>query len=195
MDPAQLPVGDMPPAEFRSNAHRLVDWIADYLEGIDAYPVFPDVSPGEIRAMVPAVPPEVGEPIEAILADLDRVVVPGVTHWNHPGFLGYFGITGSGPGIMGEMVSAALNVNAMLWRAAPAATELEEVAVDWLRQLLGLPEGFDGTINDTASSSSLYALAAAREALTALQIRDKGLAGRDLPRLRLYTTEEAHSSI
>jgi aromatic-L-amino-acid decarboxylase len=96
---------------------------------------------------------------------------------------------------MGEMVSAALNVNAMLWRAAPAATELEEVAVDWLRQLLGLPEGFDGTINDTASSSSLYALAAAREALTALQIRDKGLAGRDLPRLRLYTTEEAHSSI
>lgn len=196
MDPRLTSGGDMPSDEFRAQAHRVVDWLADYLEDVDRYPVFPSVQPGEVRALIPASPPDRGEPMSQILADLDRVVIPGLTHWNHPGFLGYFGITGSGPGILGEMIAAALNVNAMLWRASPSATELEEAAVDWLRQLIGLPGGFDGTINDTASSSSLYALAAAREALGDLRIRQRGMAGRaDLPRLRLYTTEEAHSSI
>jgi aromatic-L-amino-acid decarboxylase len=140
-------------------------------------------------------PPEKPEPLEAILQDVEEIIVPGLTHWNHPGFFAYFSITGSAPGILGELLSAAFNVNAMLWRTAPAATELEELVLDWLRQLLGLPPEFMGLINDTASVSSLCAIAAAREAL-GLRIREEGLAGRpDLPRLRLYTSEQAHSSI
>src|SRR6185437_7371319 len=126
-----------------------------------------------------------GEPLEAILADVDRVIVPGLTHWNHPGFMAYFGITGSPPGILGETIAAALNVNAMLWRTSPAATELEQVTLRWTAELLGLPAGWFGQITDTASSSTLWALAAARE-----------VAGRDdLPPLRVYTSEEAHSSV
>jgi aromatic-L-amino-acid decarboxylase len=134
--------------------------------------------------------------MEAILSDFDRLIVPATTHWNHPGFFAYFAITGSAPGILGETLAAALNVNAMLWRTGPAATELEEVSLDWLRQLLGLPEGLMGIINDTASSSTLSALAAAREAASELRIREDGLAGRaDLPPLRVYCSEDAHSSV
>jgi aromatic-L-amino-acid/L-tryptophan decarboxylase len=132
--------------------------------------------------------------MERILDEFRRVVLPGVTHWNHPGFLAYFAITGSGPGILGETLAAALNVNAMLWRTGPAATELEERSLDWLRQMLGLPEAFRGHIQDTASTSSMVAIATAREE-TGLAVREEGLAGRDLPRLRLYCSEQAHSSI
>jgi aromatic-L-amino-acid decarboxylase len=190
------PVGDIAPDEFRVRAHQVADWIADYLTTVDRYPVAARVRPGEIAARLPAAPPEEPEPLAEILADVDRLILPGITHWNHPGFLGYFAITGSAPGILGEMLAAALNVNAMLWRTAPAASELEEVVCDWLRQLLGLPVGFLGMINETASVSTLCALAAAREALTDLRIRERGLAGRaDVPRLRLYASEEAHASV
>lgn len=189
-------VGDMPSEEFRKFAHQLVDWIADYLEQIEKHPVFPDVAPGDIRARLPLTPPRVGESMEKILADVDRIIMPGMTHWNHPDFFAYFAITGSGPGILGELLSAAFNINGMLWKTCPSATELEQVTLDWLRQMLGLPEGFWGIIYDTASMSSLHAIAAAREQLVDLQIREQGLAGRaEVPRLRLYTSEQAHSSI
>jgi aromatic-L-amino-acid decarboxylase len=158
-------------------------------------PVLAQVQPGDIAAALPAHPPEQGEPLAAILADVDRVIVPGLTHWNHPGFMAYFGITGSPPGILGEMIAAALNVNAMLWRTSPAATELEQVTLRWAAELLGLPAGWFGQITDTASSSTLWALAAAREA-AGLDVRTRGMAGRaDLPQLRVYTSEEAHSSV
>jgi aromatic-L-amino-acid decarboxylase len=128
-----------------------------------------------------------------ILADVERQILPGITHWNHPAFFAYFSITSSAPGILGEMISATLNVNGMLWRTSPAATELETVVLDWLRQLLGLPEGRFGVIQDTASASSLVALAAAREAVPGLEARRRGLVGQ--ARLRMYTSEQAHSSI
>jgi aromatic-L-amino-acid decarboxylase len=186
----------MDPETFRRYGHQLIDWIADYLAHIDDYPVLSQVEPGAIKARLPKTPPEEPEPMERILADLDAVVMPGITHWNHPAFFAYFAITGSGPGILGELVSAALNVNGMLWKTSPAATELEEVALDWLRQMLGLPPQFRGIIMDTASMSSLVAIAAARERVPDLRVREEGLSGRpDAPRLRLYTSEQAHSSI
>jgi aromatic-L-amino-acid/L-tryptophan decarboxylase len=197
LDDAQQPgaTGDMTPGNFRAYAHQAVDWMADYLEHIEAYPVLAQTAPGDIRAWLPAAPPRQPESMESILVDIDRVIMPGITHWNSPGFLAYFSITGSGPGILGEMLSGALNVNAMLWRTSPAATELEQVTLDWLRQLLGLPLPLFGVINDTASSGTLYALAAAREALP-LHIRQQGMSGRtDVPRLRYYASQEAHSSV
>ncbi|HEX6938638.1 MAG TPA: pyridoxal-dependent decarboxylase [Longimicrobiales bacterium] len=195
LDPGQLGPGDMDPEAFRRHGHAVVDWIADYLAHPERWPVVPRVAPGDVRAALPAEPPARPEPMPALLADFERLIVPATTHWNHPGFLAYFAISGSGPGILGEMLAAALNVNAMLWRTGPAQTELEEVALDWLRQLVGLPAGFDGVINDTASTSTLYALAAAREA-AGLRVREAGLAGRpELPRLRVYCSAEAHSSV
>jgi aromatic-L-amino-acid/L-tryptophan decarboxylase len=187
--------GDMDAAAFRRHGQAVVERIASYLEHPERWPVLPATRPGELAAALPAAPPRLPEPMEAILADFDRLILPATTHWNHPGFFAYFGITGSGPGILAESLIAALNVNAMLWRSGPAATELEEVTLDWLRQLLGLPVGLQGVINDTASTSTLYALAAAREA-AGLAVREEGLAGRpDLPRLRIYCSEEAHSSV
>ncbi|HEX7119913.1 MAG TPA: pyridoxal-dependent decarboxylase [Longimicrobiales bacterium] len=195
-DAGQVGLGDMDPEAFRRYGHAVIDWIAEYLAHPERWPVLPHVAPGDVRAALPAEPPAHPEPMPELLADFDRLIAPATTHWNHPGFMAYFAITGSGPGILGELLAAALNANAMLWRTGPAATELEEVALDWLRQLLGLPTGFEGTINDTASSSTLYALAAAREAAAELRIRQEGLAGRpELPRLRIYSSAEAHSSV
>ncbi len=184
--------GDMPPEELRRLGHEVVDWIADYLANVGKEPVLPSVRPGELRRALPDAPPERGEPLERALRDFREVVYPAVTHWNHPGFLAYFAVTGSGPGILGEMLAAALNVNAMNWRSSPAGTELEEVALDWVRELVGLPAPYRGVINDTASSSSLYALAAAREAGLPGSGRE-GLSG--TPRARVYASSEAHSSI
>lgn len=189
---AATSASDMPVEDFRRFGHQLVEWIAEYLAGIERYPVLARVRPGEIRERLPAHPPREGESLEVILRDFEQILLPGITHWNHPGFMAYFAITGSGPGILGELLSAALNVNAMLWRTSPAATELEQVVLDWVRQMLGLPPEFEGIIYDTASIASLCALAAAREA-AGLNVREEGLAG--LPRLRLYASEEAHSSI
>jgi aromatic-L-amino-acid/L-tryptophan decarboxylase len=153
------------------------------------------VQPGEVRDQLPRSAPERGESYDAIIADFERVILPGITHWNHPGFMAYFAISGSEPGVLAEFLSAALNVQAMLWRTSPAATELEDVTVSWLRQLLGLPPEFEGVIYDTASVSTLHALAAAREAAVP-NVRGAGLAGRaELPRLRVYCSEHAHSSV
>src|SRR6266702_7370591 len=197
LDEAQQPTAtsDMTPEDFRRYGHEIVDWIADYLAHMRSYPVLAQTKPGDIRYALPAQPPQGPEAMAAILADFDQLLMPGITHWNSPGFMAYFGITGSGPGILGEMLMGALNVNAMLWRTSPAATELEQVTLDWLRQMLGLPHPLFGVINDTASSGVLYALAAAREALP-FHIRQKGIAGRDdIPRLRYYASQEAHSSV
>lgn len=151
-------------------------------------------APGDIVRALPATAPEDPESFGAILSDIERVIVPGLTHWNHPGFFAYFAITGSAPGILGELLTAAFNQQAMLWRTSPAATELEQVALGWLRQLIGVPETFEGVIYDTASVSTLHALTAARE-LVVPEVRTRGLAGRDLPRFRVYCSEQAHSSI
>ena len=188
-------VGDMSGEDFRRHGHRVVDWIADYLDNAETYPVLSRVRPGDLRAALPTRAPDGPEPMETILRDFDDIIMPGITHWNHPAFLAYFAITGSAPGILGEMLSAALNVNGMVWRTSPAATELEATTLDWLRQLLGLPAEFEGVMYDTASISSLVAIAAAREA-TGLGIREMGLTGRtDVPPLRLYCSDQAHSSI
>jgi aromatic-L-amino-acid/L-tryptophan decarboxylase len=185
----------MDPGDFRRAGHQLVDWIADYLADSGRYPVLSRVRPGDIAAALPARAPADGEPFDAIFADFERILVPGLTHWNHPGFFAYFAITGSAPGVLAEMLSAALNVQAMLWRTSPSATELEEVTLMWLRKLLGLPDGFDGVIYDTASISTMHALAAARER-HAPDVRTRGMAGRDdLPRMRIYCSDQTHSSI
>jgi aromatic-L-amino-acid/L-tryptophan decarboxylase len=187
--------GDMDSEAFRREAHRVADWIADYLAAPDRFPVLSRSLPGDIRAALPAHAPAEAENFSDIFSDFERIILPGITHWNHPGFFAYFAITGSGPGVLAEFLSAALNVQAMLWRTSPAATELEEVTLGWLRRLIGLPEEFGGVIYDTASVSSLHALAAARE-LAVADVRTKGLAGRDdLPRFRIYCSEHAHSSI
>ena len=188
------PLGDMTPDEFRRHGHDLVDWIAAYLNQDDRYPVLSRSKPGEIRKQLPQAPPASGVPFDTIFADFERVLLPGITHWNHPGFFAYFAISGSAPGVLAELLIGALNVQAMLWRTSPAATELEEVALGWLRQLLGLPAEFEGVIYDTASVASLHALAAAREAVIP-DVRAAGLAGRDLPPCRVYASEQAHSSI
>jgi len=198
-------LGDMSAGEFRKYGYKVIDWIADYLAHPDRYPVLSQATPGQIKNAVPNSAPVEGEPMDRILADLDRIVVPGMTHWNHPAFFAYFAISGSAPGILAEALSAAFNVNAMMWRTSPAATELEEVTLDWLRQLLGLSPSFSGVIYDTASISSLCAIAAAREAVPDFPVREQGLgwmppsADSSIPRkpirLRLYASEHAHSSI
>jgi aromatic-L-amino-acid decarboxylase len=188
-------MADMNSDDFRKYGKQLIDWLADYLDHPDRYPVLSRVRPGEIKLQLPAAPPSQPESFDAIIDDFDHLIMPGITHWNHPAFFAYFGITGSMPGILGELLSAGLNVNAMLWRTSPSATELEEVVLSWLRQMVGLPESFEGVIMDTASISSLVAVAAAREA-SGLRIREEGMAGRsDLPRLTMYTSEQSHSSI
>lgn len=189
------PAGDMTAEDFRRFGRQMVDWIADYFERIEERPVLAQVEPGELKASLPSSAPAEGEAMTEILADVDRLIVPALTHWNHPMFFALFATSSSAPGIFAEMLSAAFDVKAMLWRTSPASTELEEVTLDWLRQMMNLPRGFDGIIYDTASVSSMHAIAAAREML-GVQIREQGMSGRaDLPLLRLYASEQAHSSI
>jgi len=186
---------DVEPEIFQKSAQDIINWITHYLENMNQYPVLSQTKPGEIKSKLPEAPPGLPESVDHILSDFEQIIIPGITHWNHPRFFAYFSITGSYPGIIGELLSSALNVNAMLWKTSPSATELEEVVLDWLRQMLGLPEEFDAVINDTASVGSLCAMAAAREVVN-LDIRKKGLTGRkDLPQLRMYTSDQAHSSI
>ncbi len=195
---AQHGLGDMDPEAFRREAHRVADWIADYLSNPARYPVLSRVSPGDIARALPADAPQHGESFEAIFADFERIILPGITHWNHPGFFGYFSITGSAPGILAEFLAAALNVQAMLWRTSPAATELEEVTLAWLRRLVHLPDDFEGVIYDTASISTLHALAAARERAVP-GVREHGVRGpgpgADAARPRVYCSDQTHSSI
>lgn len=170
-------------------------WAATYLQNSEHYPVLSRVRPGDISAALPETPPQEGERLEALLRDVDAIVMPGITHWNHPGFFAYFGITGSAPGVIGDLIASALNVNAMLWRTSPAATELEQRTLRWVAHMIGLPTDWFGEILDTASNSTFCALAAARE-VAGLDIRNRGMAGRsDLPPLAIYTSAEAHSSV
>jgi aromatic-L-amino-acid decarboxylase len=186
---------DMSPADFRRFGHELIDWIADYFERIDDLPVLAAIEPGDLKAQLPQAPPLRGEPMEQIVSDLDRLIVPALTHWSHPSFFAYFATSTSGPGILGELLTAAFDNKAMLWRTSPASTELEEVTLDWLRQMMGLDPGMIGIIYDTASVSSMHAIAAAREGVEQ-RIREEGMSGRpDLPLLRIYVSEQAHSSI
>jgi aromatic-L-amino-acid decarboxylase len=186
----------MQPSEFRKHGHAVIDWIADYLENPEQWPVLPDVRPGDVRSSLPQSPPDRGESMDAVLDDFRKLIVPGITHWNHPAFMAYFANSSTGAGVLGEALTAALNVNAMLWRTSPAATELELLTLDWLRQMLGLPDKFLGVIGDTASSNTLYALAAARELHPELRMRQDGMSGRpDMPRVMIYCSEEAHSSV
>lgn len=186
---------DLAPDEFQKYARSAIDWIVRYVSDMNAYPVLAQTPPGAIKSLLPTEPPSDGESFDQILADFQNIIMPGITHWNHPRFFAYFSITGSLPGLIGEMLSNALNVNAMLWKTSPAATELEERVLEWLRTMIGLPAEFEGIINDTASVSSLCAMAAAREA-AGLDIRKQGMAARtDIPPLRVYISEESHSSI
>ncbi len=188
-------LNDMDPERFRAAAHAVVDRIADYLATVETYPVLPPIEPGSIGPLLPDAAPEQPEPLDRILADIDRLVLPNATHWQHPGFFAYFASSGSGAGILGEMLTAALGQNPMLWRTSPIGTELETVVVGWLRDALGLPDTFGGLLTDTASTSTLIALAAAREA-AGLAAAAQGLAGRDdLPAPRVYASAEAHSSV
>ncbi|HVF48969.1 MAG TPA: aminotransferase class I/II-fold pyridoxal phosphate-dependent enzyme [Pyrinomonadaceae bacterium] len=189
------PLGDMGAEDFRRFGHEIIDWVSDYLAHMERYPVLAQVEPGDLRAQLPPQPPAEGEPMGEILKDVERLIVPALTHWNHPAFFAYFSVSASAPGIFGELLTAAFNVNGMLWRTSPASTELEDVTLSWLREMMGLPANFEGIIYDTASVSTLHALAAAREALD-VRVREDGMSGRaDLPLLRVYASEQAHSSV
>ncbi len=186
---------DMPFNEFQSNGYMLVDWISKYISEIEKYPPLAQVNPEEILKQIPQTPPATGEEIEKILSDVDKILIAGITHWNHPGFMAYFNSTSSGPGILAELLTAALGVNGMLWKTSPAFTELEKSMMNWFRQMVGLPEKYWGIIYDTASTSSMHAIASAREQIN-LGIRERGMTGRnDIPKLILYCSEHAHNSI
>ena len=188
-------LGDMPKDDFRRFGHEMVDWIADYLEKMEDLPVLSQVEPGWLKGELPASAPETGEDFAEVVRDIDRLVLPAVTHWNHPNFHGLFSTSTSSVGVFGEMLTAAFDMKAMLWRTSPVSTELEDVTLGWLRQMLGLPEAFEGIIYDTASVSTMHAIAAARER-AGVNVRELGMSGRDdLPLLRVYCSEHVHSSI
>jgi aromatic-L-amino-acid decarboxylase len=190
------PLGDFSDEEMRAQLHRVADWIADYRATIEGRAIVPGVQPGEIAAGFAGKAPREGVAMEQVMRELDALIMPGIVHWGHPAFLGYFGSTSNGPALLGEMIAAALNVSAMTWRTSPAATELEGVVVAWIREMLGLPESFMGIVYDTASVALMHALAAARE-VAGSEIRRRGLAGRggELRPLRVYASDQAHSSI
>ncbi len=178
---------------FRRHAHELVEVMADYLARVEALPVRARVRPGEIADRLPPSAPETPESFAALLRDVEEVVLPGLTHWQHPRFLAFFPANSSPPSVLGEMLTAAFAVNALIWEGSPAATEMEERVLDWLRRALGLPAGFRGVIQTTASEATLTALLVARERATGLRAREEGLAG--LPPMAVYASEEAHSSV
>jgi aromatic-L-amino-acid/L-tryptophan decarboxylase len=187
----------MDPEEFRKHGHEVVDWVADYYKRIESFPVLSQVQPGEIRASLPSAPPQIGETFETILADVEKFILPGITHWQSPNFFAFFPSNASGPGILGDLICSGLGVQGMLWATSPACTELETLVLDWLVPALGLPEKFlstrtgGGVIQDTASSATLCALLAARERATHFASNREGCRGK----LVAYTSAQAHSSI
>ena len=183
----------MTPEEFRAHAHRLVDWMADYMSEVERLPVRAQTRPGEIESALPAAPPETGEPMEAVFADFEHIVMPGMTHWQHPRFFAYFPANSSPPSVLAEMLTAALGAQCMLWQTSPAATEMETRMLDWLRRAIGLPEGFAGTIQDSASSAILCALLTARERATEGAANERGLAEAGAAPVA-YTSDQAHSA-
>lgn len=185
----------MTPEEFRARAHQLVDWMADYLAAPGERPIVPPVLPGDIARLLPAEAPERGEDFDAIFQDFERLIVPGMTQWNHPGWFAYFPANNSPPSILGEMLTATLGAQCMSWLTSPAATELEQVTMRWLGGLLGLPEGFTGVIQDTASTATLVALLSARERATSHRAGEAGLQAAGGPPLAVYASAEAHSSV
>ena len=190
-----IKTGDMPAEDFRRYGYEIVDWIANYFEQIGEYPVLSQIDPDALKNNLPASAPSLGEDFGDVLRDMDRLILPAVTHWNHPNFHGLFSTSTSSVGVFGEMFAAAFDMKAMLWRTSPASTELEDVVLDWLRQMMGLPAEFEGIIYDTASVSTMHAIAAARERAN-LNVRELGMSGRDdLPLLRVYCSEHVHSSI
>jgi len=184
----------MQPDEFRRHAHALVDWMADYLRDVGTLPITPAVAPGDVRGRIPDTPPLDAEPFEALFDDFRRVIVPGMTHWNHPGWFAYFPCNNSPPSILGEMLTSTIGAQGMSWATSPAATELEQVVMDWLRQMIGLPAGWVGVIQDTASTATLVALLTARERATDGRTGALGLEAAGAP-LAVYASREAHSSI
>jgi aromatic-L-amino-acid decarboxylase len=187
---------DMPAEEFQKFGFEFIKWIKNYFEEIEKYSVLPKLIPGTIKEKFSQTPPSSSESFTNILSEVDKIIMPGVTHWNHPGFMAYFSASSSGPGILADILSSALNSNGMLWKTSPALTELEEVTLNWFRQIVNLPEEFWGIIYDTASVSTMHAIAAARENIEGYDIRTKGMAGRtDIKKLRLYCSEHTHSSI
>ena len=188
----------MTPEEFRRQGHAAIDWIADYWAGLDDLPVRSQVEPGDVRALLPASAPEQGEPFDALLADLDRVVVPGLTHWQHPRFFAYFPANSSPAAILGDLVSSGIGAQGMIWATSPAVTEVEQVVLDWLAEALGLPEAFrsdgpgGGVIQDTASTATFTALLAALHRASGGEVRADGVGG---TRWRVYGSSQAHSSL
>jgi aromatic-L-amino-acid decarboxylase len=180
---------------FRRHGHAAIDWVADYIRDVEQYPVLPGVRPGDIRRQLPGEPPRQGESMDEILRDFRAIILPGVTHWNHPRFFAYFPANHSGPAILGELLSAALGVNAMVWQSCPAATELEEVTLEWLRGMIGLPDTFRGVIQDTASTATMVALLCAREQATRFVANAQGLRAATGGTLRIYASAESHSSV
>ncbi len=183
----------MTAGEFSKFAHELVEWMARYMENVESYPVKSSVSPGEIFNRLPDHPPSEPETFEAFFEDFNRIILPGITHWQSPNFYAYFPANTSPPSILAEMLTAALGVQCMIWETSPAATELEEKMMNWLRDMIGLPEYFEGVIQDTASTSTLAAIIAAREKITAFATNENGLY--NLNKLRVYCSQQAHSSV
>lgn len=188
----------MTPDEFRTHGHALIDWIADYIEGVERYPVQSAAAPGDIRSALPAHPPSTPEPFDAVMADLERIIVPGLTHWQHPSFFAYFPANSSYPSILGELAAAGLGVQGMSWVTSPACTELETLTLDWMRELLDLPERFastsptgGGVIQGSASEAALVGILSARWRATGGAVNTDG----DTTRLVAYATSQAHSSI
>ena len=196
MEP-ETPQSHLTPEEFRKQGYAVIDWVARYMEEVERYPVQSTVQPGAIRAQLPDHPPEFGDSFDQVMQDLDAIIMPGITHWQSPGFLAYFPSGGSGPAILGDLVSSGLGVQGMLWSTSPACTELETHVLDWLVEMLGLPDTFTsaseggGVIQDTASSAALCAVLAARERITDNRANREGLQGQ----LTVYTSNQAHSSI
>jgi aromatic-L-amino-acid decarboxylase len=180
--------------EFRRHAHQLADWMADYFRDVARLPVTPDVGPGEILRQLPSDPPDEGESFQRIFEDFSRIIMPGMTHWNHPGWFAYFPGNNSGPSVLAEMLTATLGAQCMSWATSPAATELEQAMMEWLRRMLGLPPGFVGVIQDTASTATLVALLSARERATGYSAGFQGMAATE-SRLTVYASAQAHSSV
>lgn len=187
---------DMPPDDFRKYGHELIDWIADYFENIESYPALAKINPGDVKTKLPKSPPQNAEDLLDVYRDVDEIIMPGMTHWNHPRFMAYFNSSGGSPGVLAELLTAAFNINGMVWKSSPASTELEEVMMDWLRQMIGLPEDYWGIIYDGGTASTLHGIAMAKEAIAGSDFRVKGMSGRiENKRLRLYQSEHAHSSV
>jgi aromatic-L-amino-acid decarboxylase len=177
--------------EFRKWGYRFVDWVADYFENVGQYPVRPALEPGDIKKQLPDEAPQQGESMEAVFADFQEIIVPGMTHWQHPSWFAYFSANNSPPSVLAELLTAGMGAQCMIWETSPSAAELEEVVLEWLRKLLGLPEGLSGVIQDTASTASLVAMLTAREQATGFEANRRGLK----EPLQIYVSEEAHSSV